>query len=136
MVISTSSRSTARSRLWRIVVDGAHIGNLRLSNIDMYHRRAYVALIIGSKDHRGRGVGTKAINLVAHYGFEELGLHKLCAGVYASNVASIRAFEKAGFVTEAVLKDHHFCEGRFVDGLLMARLAPEGAQVEKHPISD
>ena len=126
----------ANARLWRIVVDGAHVGNLRLSSIDMYHRRAYVALIIGSKDHRGRGVGTKAINLVAHYGFEELGLHKLCAGVYASNVASIRAFEKAGFVTEAVLKDHHFCEGRFVDGLLMARLAPEGAQVEKHPISD
>ena len=85
----------ANARLWRIVVDGAHVGNLRLSNIDMYHRRAYVALIIGSKDHRGRGIGTKAINLVAHYGFEELGLHKLCAGIYANHLASRRALRCA-----------------------------------------
>ncbi|MGH7004755.1 MAG: GNAT family N-acetyltransferase [Alphaproteobacteria bacterium] len=107
---------------WRIAVDGEHIGNFRVSNLTSPHRRASLALIIGDGRHRGKGVGTAAIRLASEYLLNQRRLHKLIAGIYAANRASIRAFENAGFHREAVLADHYWCDGRFVDGLMMACL--------------
>lgn len=117
------SNSGADARLWRIVAGGRHVGNIRLSGIDHRHRRASVALIIGARDAWGQGIGTGAIRLASRYGFDALSLHKLCAGMYVDNAASIRAFEKAGFRREAVLAGHYLYQGRFIDGVLVARFA-------------
>ena len=111
-------------RIWRILLEHRHVGNVKLSGIDQRHKRASVAILIGDKTTWGKGVGPAAIELAAQHAFDELELHKLTAGIYAENVASIRAFEKAGFHVEATLKEHRLFEGRFVDQVLMARFAP------------
>jgi len=111
--------------MWRIVLaDGTHVGNIRLSAPQIAHRRGSLGIIIGEKNLRGKGIGPRAIDLVAAYAFGKLGIHKLNAGIYANNVASQRAFEKVGFKREAVLQDHYFIDGRYVDGIMMARFAP------------
>jgi RimJ/RimL family protein N-acetyltransferase len=120
------SNAGRTSKLFRILYDGRHVGNLRLSTIDFIHRRADIALIIGERELRSRGVGSTAIDLAARHAFGTLSLHKVTAGVYATNVASLRAFEKAAFMVEARLREHYLYEGQFVDGLLLARHADPG----------
>lgn len=110
--------------LWRIVVDEhQHIGNLRLSWVPD-HRRGAIALIIGEKGEWGRGHARRCIALAADFALSRLGLRKLTAGAYASNRASLRCFEAAGFVEEARLKDHFtLADGSACDGVLLARFA-------------
>ena len=59
------------------LADELHLGNLRLGEIDPYHRTATVALLIGEKTAWGQGYGSEAIALAGRYAFETLGLRKL-----------------------------------------------------------
>jgi UDP-4-amino-4,6-dideoxy-N-acetyl-beta-L-altrosamine transaminase len=120
-----AANESPTAAIWRIMVDGTrHVGNIRLSEIKPKHGRAEVALMIGERAYWGKGVGSRAIRLVSDYAFNVLGLHKLTAGVHATNVASRRAFERAGFNCEATLNRHAIHEGHQVDTLMMSRFAP------------
>src|SRR5205814_2669717 len=96
-----------------------HIGNIKLGPIHWIHRYAEIGLLIGEKSCWGQGYASEAIRLVTTYAFERLNLHKVTAGCYATNVGSVRAFEKAGFVREGVRPRHCFCEGTYVDLILL-----------------
>jgi ribosomal-protein-alanine N-acetyltransferase len=102
--------------------DDRHIGNIRLSSVNPVHRTASVGLLIGATDSHGRGFGSEAIGLVADLSFGAFGLRKLTAGVYASNVASHRAFLKAGFMEEGRQKAQWLDGETYVDGILLGRL--------------
>lgn len=80
--------------------DRRHIGNLRIGAIDRRHHSATVALVIGDKSAWGQGFGSEAIDLATAYAFSSLAIVKLNARCYATNLASIRAFEKAGWQHE------------------------------------
>ncbi|WP_079171002.1 MULTISPECIES: GNAT family N-acetyltransferase [unclassified Streptomyces] len=73
----------------------------------------------------GRGYGTEATRLILGHGFEALGLHRISLEVYAFNPRARRAYEKAGFVAEGVLRDALLWEGERVDATVMSVLAPE-----------
>ena len=106
--------------IWRILFDGRHVGNIKLAGITPRHRRANLALLIGDRSMWGRGVGTQAIRLATAESFKKYDLYKIYAGFYAVNVASIRAFEKAGYVIEGTLRGNRCLDGRMVDEVLMA----------------
>lgn len=74
---------------------------------------------------RGHGLGTEATRLIVGYGFEQLGLHRISLEVYAFNPRARRVYEKVGFVAEGVLRDALLWEGKRVDAMVMAILAPE-----------
>lgn len=82
---------------------GHHIGNIKLGPIRRHHNYADLSYFIGDRDFWGRGYATEAIQLAIRLGFERLGLHRLQAGIYATNVGGARVLEKAGFVRDAVL---------------------------------
>jgi RimJ/RimL family protein N-acetyltransferase len=114
-----------------VVRDGArHIGNIKLGPIDWIHRRADIGILIGEKDCWGAGFATEAIRLVIEYAFLRLNLHKVTAGCYDPNVGSIRAFEKAGFVREGVRREHFYCDGRYLDLILLGLIRPTDAKFE------
>ncbi|MEV7418170.1 GNAT family protein [Streptomyces sp. NPDC089919] len=73
----------------------------------------------------GRGLGTEATRLIVGHGFERIGLHRISLEVYAFNPRARRAYEKAGFVAEGVLRDALRWEGEWVDATVMAVLAPD-----------
>jgi len=99
-----------------------HIGNIKIGPINWFHRFADISLIIGDKTYWGKGYGTEAIGLVVFYAFNTLNLHKITAGIYANNVGSIKAFKKAGFIEEGLRKKHRFCEGEYVDEVLLGNI--------------
>jgi [ribosomal protein S5]-alanine N-acetyltransferase len=80
-----------------------HIGNIKIGPIRSHHNYADLSYFIGDRDYWGRGYATEAIQLAIRLGFERLGLHRLQAGTYATNVGSARALEKAGFIRDAIL---------------------------------
>jgi RimJ/RimL family protein N-acetyltransferase len=100
---------------------GRHVGNIKLGPIDLNHRVAEVGIMIGDRDSWGQGIAPESIALLARIATDELGLRKLTAGCYASNVGSARAFAKAGFVQEGRRTAHFILDDQPEDLLLMAR---------------
>jgi diamine N-acetyltransferase len=73
------------------------IGMTWLFPTDPLHRCGFIGIDIGEPECRGRGYGTEAIRLMLEYGFHALSLELIELTVVASNVAGIRAYERAGF---------------------------------------
>lgn len=60
------------------------------------HREAEVSVYIDRSQH-GKGFGTRALQEGCACAFREYGLDRITAVVHRENIASRRAFEKAGF---------------------------------------
>jgi RimJ/RimL family protein N-acetyltransferase len=119
------TNASETDRIWRILCDERHVGNIKLTGINVRHRRAGMSILVGDRGVWGQGVATQAIRLATAESFKRYDLFKIFAGIYATNVASIRAFAKAGYVVEATLRGHRCLNGRMVDEVLMARFQPE-----------
>ncbi len=103
--------------LFGIFVGSRHIGNLKIGPVNNRHNYADISYLIGDKNFWGKGYATRVVSLGVAYGFKELGLNRLNAGVYANNIGSSKVLEKNGFIREGVCKDKFFFEGGFIDGL-------------------
>jgi [ribosomal protein S5]-alanine N-acetyltransferase len=101
---------------------GRHVGNIKLGPIDRNHKLGEIGIMIGDRAAWGRGIGTAAIRRIADIAGHELGLRKLSAGCYAANLASRKAFERAGFAVEAVRPAHFLLDGAPEDTLLLGLL--------------
>lgn len=98
-----------------------HIGNIKIGNVNQRHRYGDVGLIIGDKASWGKGIAAEAIALATRYGFEELNLNKLTAGMYEPNLGSYKAFIKAGYKEAGRYEKHFFYQGRYVDAFLVEK---------------
>ncbi|WP_086832495.1 GNAT family N-acetyltransferase [Streptomyces sp. NRRL B-24572] len=85
-------------------------------------------------DAIGRGLGTEATRLIVGHGFEALGLYRIWLEVYAFNPRAHRAYEKAGFRAEGVLRGALLWEGERVDATVMSVLAPEWAAANRQAV--
>jgi len=70
----------------------------------------------------GQGIMTAVVRRVCQHAFEEFGLVKIIAHVYAQNLASARVLEKCGFQQEGFLRKHTLKDGQFLDVRLFALL--------------
>ncbi|WP_019613206.1 GNAT family N-acetyltransferase [Psychromonas ossibalaenae] len=99
-----------------------HIGNIKLGPVNKLYQRATIGLLIGNKSYWGKGIATEAINLVSDFAFQKLSLHKIDAGCYVSNQGSKKAFLKAGYQVEGLLKDHFFYQNKFEHCVLLGKI--------------
>ena len=74
-----------------------------------------------AQSYRGRGLMPRVICTFSDYAFQQLRLHRLFATPFASNLASQRVLEKAGFKREGLLKHHHLKQGVYLDAILYGR---------------
>ena len=120
-VQSVIARSDAKFFAICNVVSGRHVGNIKLAQISAPHRTANVGMLVGEPDAWNRGIATEAIRLATRFAFEELELRKLRAGCYAANGASIRAFQKCGYVADGILERDVTSGGEPMDVVNLAR---------------
>lgn len=92
-----------KSDIMLAIVDygtNAHIGNIKITPIENPQNRAAIGIIIGDRNYWKKGVATIAIKMATDYCFTTLALHKVIAGAYIENIASIKAFLNNGFIIE------------------------------------
>lgn len=77
---------------------GALVGDADLRNLR--DGAAEFAFMIGSRTMQGKGLGTKFATMIHAFGFRELDLHHIYVSVVPHNGASMRVFEKLGYVVD------------------------------------
>ncbi|MGR5156939.1 GNAT family N-acetyltransferase [Vibrio owensii] len=77
----------------------------------------------------GKGVATRACQMMTEIGFTELNAHKVSADCYASNVGSYKTLEKNGFTQEGRQKDYYKREQGFDDKLYYGMIAEQFASL-------
>ena len=101
---------------------GEHIGNCGLHNVSPEDRVAELGVMIGAKEHWGRGYGADAVRTLCRFGFEELDLHRIELTTADYNVRAQRYYERVGFVVEARKREHRYKAGRYHDSVIMVLL--------------
>ena len=101
------------------------VGVIGLHRIDWVHRRGEISVVIGDPDAQGKGVATEAISLMVNHAFGKLNLHKVTAGMWATNGASRRAFEKNGFLLEGTFRDSYWLQTGYVDEIRLGLVRTE-----------
>ena len=111
-----SQRGNAHSVLFAIISkeNDRHIGNIKIGPVNEHHRHADISYFIGNKAYWNKGMATEAIRLICKFGFEELGLNKVEAGVYETAAASWKALEKNGFKKEGELREQANLNGKYI----------------------
>ncbi|NOV02290.1 GNAT family N-acetyltransferase [Paenibacillus planticolens] len=82
-------------------------------------QNAYLGYFI-DEIHNGKGYATEAVSRCVNYAFNEIGLHRIQAGVMPKNIPSIRVLEKAGFRHEGLAKKYLKINGTWEDHELFA----------------
>ena len=108
--------------------DDRLIGVAGIHVIDWIHRKAEISIVIAEKEYWGQGLATEAVSLLVKHAFTKLNLHRLGAGMWASNNGSKKCFEKSGFVLEGTLRQTFFCKGEYVDEYRLGLLRSDWEQ--------
>ena len=111
--------------LYGIFDKNNHVGNICISGLKSFHSRAEISYVIGIQSYWGRGIASKAVNLIIKIAKEKYSLHKLYAGVSSLNKGSQKVLIKSGFFLEGIRKNHLFYNNEWHDqydyGLLLEK---------------
>ena len=97
--------------IWDIQTN-LHVGNVRIHDINHKVCYAFLGICIFDKTYWGKGIAKNAIDLVLLHAVNKHCLKRIYAGVYKENVASIKLFEKSGFIK---LSNTDFVDGFFAE---------------------
>ncbi len=101
--------------------DDRVLGYVQLADMDLFHGRAQLGICL-SAAAQGRGLAGQVMALLEGYVREVFGLRKIGLEVLCSNAQAIRFYDKQGFATVGVLRQHAFVQGAHVDVLVMEKL--------------
>ena len=86
---------------------------------------AYNIGIVLAPEHRGKGYGVEAQQLLAEYLFSVYHIMRVEASTDITNSAEMRALEKAGFTREGVLRKAQWRNGDWHDLVIYSKLRGE-----------
>ena len=95
------------------------IGTVKIGKIDLQLLTADVGIMIGEKQHWGRGYAKDTLYAVCHYLFNECHFRKLTCGLMAINPAMEKVFSKLGFQVEGRFRKADYYEGQYIDHIYM-----------------
>lgn len=105
--------------------NGIVIGDIALQKIDRVNRKCSIGMGIARVKDRAQGFGQQAVKLMLKYGFEFLGMERICANTLSMNVGAQKALEKCGFILEGREREAVYLNGRKYDRLNYAILKSE-----------
>lgn len=119
------ARSQQPERLFAIAVADRVVGSIGLAlRQDVERISAELGYFLG-EEYWGRGITSEAVRGLTQHAFRAFQLMRVYALPYAHNTASARVLAKAGFVLEGRLRKSAVKDGRVVDQLLFACVAPD-----------
>ena len=94
--------------------EGKMIGTCGFVRFDEANRSGEVGYVLNPAYHRC-GYGTEALGAMLHFGFSQLGLHRIQALFMKDNIASRRLAEKCGMQFEGIHRDLLMIKGKYED---------------------
>ena len=116
-------------------MEGEHIGNIGLEDINWKERRATLGIFIGESDLWDQGYGTDAIRTMLGWAFGYLNLNRVALTVYAYNERAIRCYLKSGFQHEGAMRQARYVDGQYYDELMMGILRDEFSEGQETGIA-
>ena len=107
------------------IPDDTLIGTVKLGPIHKVHKTSDLATLIGNRDFLGKGLAPEAIRLGNQLAFSVFDLRRLATSMYFSNVASIKAYMRAGWLVEGRLKGYYCVDGKSEDQILAGCFNPK-----------
>ena len=101
------------------------IGDLTISDIDERDNKAGFRIALHNLESLGKGYGTEAVKLAIYFAFEELKLNRLQLEVFSHNPRGVKAYEKAGFTIEGILRQAIYINNQYSDEIIMGLLREE-----------
>jgi len=109
--IENSHQDIFTSKQLRLMIDRIDdekvetIGTIDLFDFDPAHKRAGIGILIASKEDRGKGFASEALDILIGYSFTSLQLHQLYCNITTDNTESIQLFNSKGFQLVGIKKD-------------------------------
>ncbi len=122
--IGQQQRELVRGRAANFAIrlaDASLIGCAGLRDIDREHCQAELGFWIG-REWWGHGYAREAASAVVRFGFEQLGLNRICAHHMARNPAAGKVLQHIGMQREGVLRERVRKWGVYEDVVLYAIL--------------
>jgi [ribosomal protein S5]-alanine N-acetyltransferase len=107
---------------WLLFEDDRVVGSFTLQDVVPGPFRSASIGYWLAVDAVGRGLATRAVNLVAEIADSELKLHRIAASTMTRNVASQRVLERTGFVQIGVAPTYLHINGAWQDSNLYQRI--------------
>jgi RimJ/RimL family protein N-acetyltransferase len=120
-----SDKDPHSGRCFAIEVNDEPIGMVNYNKIDRENKSVDMDIMIGQKEQWDKGYGTDALKTFCGFLFIKFKLNRIWLGAYIYNVRAIRAYEKAGFKKEGILREEALINGKFVDSVLLSILRKE-----------
>lgn len=111
------------------LLNGLHIGNIRLGPIDTEVFSSALGIMIGDRSQWGFGYAAEAIEALTSYTFDYLNLSIIWAACYDINMGSYKAFLKAGYFEAARKKKECSFNDTFVNTVILKKIKKEGYRV-------
>lgn len=93
------------------------VGCIDFYDFDPKNKRVGIGVVIFSNKEKRKGHAFEAIKLLCEYAFEFLDVHQVYATISEGNVASIKLFEKVGFIQTGIKKDWFKTQREYKDEL-------------------
>lgn len=114
---------------WCVEFEGRLVGQARLTVSEMDNRARY-AVGLFDPNVWGKGLGTEITQLVLHYAFDELKLHRVDLRVLQYNKRAIKCYQKCGFIQEGVEREGALIEGKYETDVFMSILDRENHSIK------
>jgi RimJ/RimL family protein N-acetyltransferase len=101
------------------------IGSISLKNIDRVNNNAEYGIIIGDKKSWNKGYGTEASKLLLNFGFGTMNLESIYLKCNEHNHGAIKAYKKAGFKKQGILRNNRYYNKEYSDSIVMDILKKE-----------
>lgn len=105
-----------------ITVDDKVVGSIGVFRQANIHRQTAELGYYIAEEYWGKGIMTKAVNLICNYVFDNSDIIRIFAEPFAYNAASCRVLEKAGFQYEGTLRKNAVKNGKVIDMKMYALL--------------
>jgi ribosomal-protein-alanine N-acetyltransferase len=107
-----------------IVEDGAIVGMISLSAIERGPAQSAHLGYWVARAANGRGVASRAVELMLQHAFGPLALHRVQAGTLLDNLASQRVLSRNGFELIGVARSYLKIAGSWQDHILFQKFGP------------
>lgn len=122
-----------KGRCFMIELNNNPVGVICYNNIDGVNKKVELDIIIAGEE-TSKGYGTYALKTLIKYLFDEFDLNRIFTIAGANNPRAIRAYKKAGFTQEGVLREADYFNGEFIDCVVLSILRRE-FESTPHPTS-